>query len=209
MPETQFNHPISKSIVAAFDFDHTLINRDSLLPFLFYTSGWRSTICFLIQLLPDFIKYAIRKKTRQQIKEIILTKFFKGQKIVELEKKGNDYAAQRLDRFVKQDALKRLHWHQQQGHYCVLVSASVDIYLSPWANRHGIDRVISSKLEETAEGLITGKLVGLNCRAKEKVRRLIEELGSKENYQLYVYGDSRGDRELLELADFSFYRRFH
>ncbi len=202
--------PLSRQrVIAAFDFDHTLIDRDSLLPFLFYTSGWISTVSFLIQLLPDFLTYLIKRKTRQQIKEIILTKFFKGRKLLDLKKKGISYANHNIDRFVKAEALERLRWHQKNGHYCVLVSASVDIYLTPWANRQGIDKVISSKLEETSEGLITGKLQGANCWGQEKVRRLIEELGAKENYQLYAYGDSRGDYELLELADFPFYRKFH
>lgn len=205
MPDFSLNSPL---IVAAFDFDNTLIDRDSLLPFLFYTTGSLQSVCGLIQLLPDFIRYSIRNKTRQQIKEIILTHFFKGKNIVELKKKGMDYAGECLDDFVEKDAFERLKWHQHQGHHCVIVSASVDLYLTPWAKRHGIDRVISSKLEVTSDGLITGKLKGLNCWGEEKVRRLIQELGPKENYQLYAYGDSRGDHELLALADFSFYRKF-
>lgn len=35
-----------------------------------------------------------------------------------------------------------------------------------------------------------------------------EYLGPDKEYQLYVYGDSRGDKEVLELADFPFYRKF-
>ena len=38
--------------------------------------------------------------------------------------------------------------------------------------------------------------------------RLRDYLGSTENVQLYVYGDSRGDQEILALADYPFYRKF-
>jgi len=33
-------------------------------------------------------------------------------------------------------------------------------------------------------------------------------LGSRDSYTLYAYGDSRGDKELLSAADFSFYKKF-
>lgn len=194
-------------VIAAFDFDNTLIDRDSLLPFLFYTAGWKTTVSRLFQLLPDFIKYLIRMKTRQQVKEDILTKFFQGKDITRLKQKGDAYAHLKLDQFIQSEALQRLRWHQQQGHECCIISASVDLYLEPWAIRHGITRVISSQLI-IEEGKVTGKLQGLNCWGPEKVRRLIAELGPKETFQLYAYGDSRGDQELLNLADFPYYRKF-
>ena len=46
--------------------------------------------------------------------------------------------------------------------------------------------------------------MGKNCWGTEKVRRLQELVGSKEGYVLYAYGDTRGDRELLEYADHPF-----
>jgi phosphoserine phosphatase len=46
----------------------------------------------------------------------------------------------------------------------------------------------------------------MNCFGPEKVARLTKLLGPKNQYTLYAYGDSRGDRELLELADFKYYR---
>jgi HAD superfamily hydrolase (TIGR01490 family) len=205
----QKKQAINSNVIAAFDFDHTLINRDSLLPFLFFNYSWTSTLGYLLQLLPDFISYAFRKKSRQQIKEAILTKFFKGEKLDDLKEKANSYAAQCIDNFLASDALERLNWHKQQGHRCVIISASIDIYLIPWAKTHGIDRVISSQLEKSDDGSITGKLQGANCWGQEKVRRLLKEFGSKEKFILYAYGDSRGDLELLQLADFPFYRTFN
>lgn len=205
MPDFKLNYP---PVVAAFDFDHTLIDRDSLLPFLFYAVGITRTLCHLAQLTPDFIQYGAGIKTRQQIKESILTHFFKGREISELRKKGQNYAEKRLDAFIKKEAWERLQWHQKQNHHCVIVSASVDLYLIPWAKRYGIETVISSQLEIAANGLITGQLQGKNCWGAEKVRRLIEKFGPRAGYQLYAYGDSRGDKELLECADFGFYRKF-
>lgn len=205
MPEIPLN---ASQIVAAFDFDNTLIDRDSLLPFLFFTSGYAWSLYRLLKLLPHLLRFSVKDLSRQGVKEKILTAFFARQLMTELQKKGELYAEKQLDDYIKPEAIERLHWHQHQGHECVLVSASVDLYLTPWALRHGIKRVISSRLEVTPEGFITGKLQGLNCWGEEKKRRFLEELGPKDQYQLYVYGDSQGDLELLDLADYPFYRKF-
>ncbi|MCW8829046.1 MAG: HAD-IB family hydrolase, partial [Gammaproteobacteria bacterium] len=48
---------------------------------------------------------------------------------------------------------------------------------------------------------------GENCYGAEKIRRLQSLLGERAGYDLYAYGDSRGDRELLALADHAYYKR--
>lgn len=197
-----------KKIIAAFDFDNTLIDRDSLLPFLFYTTGTFATIYRLLMLIPAFLQFCLKRLSRQEIKEKILSTFFKDKNILDLKKQGKIYADTILDRFIKPEALAKLQWHQDQKHDCVLVSASVDLYLTPWAERHGIKSVLASRLEVTPNSLVTGKLVGSNCWGEEKRRRFLKEFGSKENYTLYFYGDSRGDQEMLEFADYPFYRKY-
>jgi len=103
--------------------------------------------------------------------------------------------------------MDRLQWHLEQGHRCIIVSASIDIYLEPWAESFGVHDVICSRLA-SPNGFVTGKLMGANCWGPEKVRRLEEEFGNLEDYNLFAYGDSRGDRELLAAADHPFYRTY-
>jgi HAD superfamily phosphoserine phosphatase-like hydrolase len=88
------------------------------------------------------------------------------------------------------------------------VSASIDLYLRPWAERYGFEEILASTLEVDSKGNVTGKLKGKNCCGVEKTKRLTNYLGPKETYQLYAYGDSLGDQELLALADYPFYRSF-
>lgn len=202
---TSLHHP---SVIAVFDFDHTITNRDSLLPFLFYTTGSLKTYYYLFKLIPYFIGFIIGIIPRQRIKEKILETFFKGWSFIHLQKIGEDYAKQILDEFVKEEAIDRLRWHQQQGHYCLLVSASLEFYLEPWAKEKGFDQVLASRLELNSFGQVTGKLEGLNCWGPEKKRRLFEWLGKEHDYVMYAYGDSRGDKELLEMAAYPFYRKF-
>lgn len=197
------------SSIAVFDFDKTLTRRDCFLPFLFYKNGFWKTLILGISLMPDFVKYAFKRLSRQEIKEKILTCFLRGQLLVEIQALGQQFAEEQLDRYLRPQAIKRLAWHQAKGHRCIIASASVGFYLIPWAKKHGFEEALTSCVETTPDGKITGKLVGLNCWGIEKERRLVEYLDQpKENLLLYVYGDSRGDQEILALADYSFFRTF-
>lgn len=198
---------MTKQTIAAFDFDKTLTRCDTLLPFLlFYAGCWRGCWMLFCE-LPILAAFLCGFAERQQAKERVLTRFFKGRPMKELEKKGEAFASGELDRYVKAEALEKVCWHREQGHKTVLISASLDLYLIPWARAHGFDEVISSRLM-SKEGLATGKLEGANCWGSEKVRRLIERIGPLDGYQLHAYGDSRGDKELLESADYPNYRTF-
>lgn len=200
----------SPDCLAVFDFDHTITDRDSLLPFLFYIQGFWKTIYHLLVLTPDFICYLVGHLSRQEMKEKILTRFIGGRCFTEVQSLGQDYADCQLDNYLKPEAMKRLAWHQSQGHRCLLISASLEFYLKPWAKRHGFEEVLASCLELTSSGYVTGRLQGLNCWGPEKKRRLLAYLGSTQvdRIQLYVYGDSRGDQEILALANYPFYRKF-
>ena len=196
------------SVIAAFDFDHTLINRDSLIPFLISLQGFWKTFFALSCLLPSFLRYLVGNLSRQEIKERILMSSLAGRAYADLEIVGRRYADQQIDDFLKPEAFDRLKWHQSQGHRCLLISASLELYLSPWAKRHGFEAVLASRLELTPEGNVTGNLKGLNCWGAEKVLRLNLYATPNSYDQLYMYGDSRGDAELLSLADHPFYRTF-
>ena len=204
--------PPSKPIIAAFDFDGTITTKDSLLPFLIYTHGYFKTFYKLIKLIPAFLSYAMSGRsvspaTRQQTKEKVLRSFFKETSLSELQEKGKTFASSiELKAIVRPEAEKRIAWHRAQNHRCILISASVDVYLGAWSKLHGFEDLICSALEVTDSNIITGKLLGLNCWGPEKTRRLQLLIGEKKSHILYAYGDSLGDKELLELADYPFYR---
>ncbi|MBA3816722.1 MAG: HAD family hydrolase [Parachlamydiaceae bacterium] len=203
-----FNSAPNKPVIAAFDFDGTITTRDSLLPFLFFSNGRITTLKKLAVLSPVFLKYFTGFNSRQQTKETVLGAFFKTMPLSWLMTLGELFAqSPHLDHLIRPEAKERIKWHLQQGHRCILISASINIYLNPWAKSFGFQDVISSRLKITKEGIVMGDLEGLNCWGPEKVRRLNELLGPRENYTLYAYGDSRGDQELLAAADFPFYRQ--
>lgn len=197
---------MQKDTVAAFDFDGTMTYRDSLLPFFSFVEGHVKTYLKLLLAVPYVLGFLLGIKSRQQVKEFVLSKFFGNMPFEQLKSYSLKYAHQKLPHLVVPEAMQRLQWHLSQGHRCILISANLEVYLEPWAKQNGFHDVIASKLKLNGNGHVTGELIGANCWGPEKCRRLEEILGQKKTYKLYVYGDSRGDKELLRLADYPYYR---
>lgn len=197
-----------KEVVAAFDFDGTITQHDTLLSFLMFTAGKWTATKKLAYLSPQVIGFLLKLVSRQEVKEAVLEHFFKGMPSDQLLEMGTAFANSReLSQLIHPEAMMRLVWHQRQHHRCILVSASIDTYLAPWCNKYGFNDLICSKLQIDQYNHVTGLLDGLNCWGPEKERRLLKLLGPRENFILYAYGDSCGDQELLSIADYPFYRK--
>lgn len=202
------SNPQQKPVVAAFDFDGTITSRDTLLPFLIFSAGTGPAFRKLTKLCPDLLGYVFNIVSRQSIKEKVLKRFFGGMPMSQLCELGEAFArSDILKKLVHRNALKRIEWHRRQKHRCVLISASIDAYLMPWCKILGFDDLVCSKMQVDQYGIVTGNLEGKNCWGPEKSHRIQELLGPKENYTLYVYGDSKGDKELLEMADHPYFRK--
>lgn len=197
-----------RPVIALFDFDGTLTTRDSLIPFLCYLYGYRGLFRILLTTFPQLMGFLCRYTSRQDAKEALLTAAFKGCSPLELQPKAEKYAQTSLEKLVKPHALERLTWHQQQGHRCVIVSASISLYLRFWVAHHGAPDLLCSELALDISGAYTGKLAGNNCWGPEKVKRIEALLGPLEKYTLYAYGDSRGDQEMLEIADYPYHAQW-
>lgn len=194
--------------VALFDFDGTLTSRDSLLPFLKMTRG---SLCFglaMLKVFPVLVGYALKLVQNNVAKELLLINTIGGMSSVVLNTFGEEFAQHIIPAMLRKDMQERLIEHQMKGHCCILVSASLDVYLVPWAKLVGFDYCISTSLEVSAEGVVTGRLNGGNCYGDEKVRR-IEQLFSKIGLpsRVYAYGDSDGDVPMIEMADEGYWVR--
>lgn len=187
--------------VAFFDFDGTLTRRDSLLPFLRMVAGTPLFVLRMVLLTPVLAAYAANFLRNDVAKEIVIARFLQGMDMEELRQSGRRFANDRLPLLLRPAGTERLRWHQQQGHACVLVSASVDIYLAPWAHAMGFDDWITSSLATDDVGRFNGRLRGSNCFGEEKVRRIKRWLSGKEVSRCYAYGDSPGDLPMLRMAN--------
>lgn len=197
-----------KPVVAAFDFDGTLTRRDTMFPFLLHVVGWRAFTRHLFMLVPTFVGYGLGLIRNDTAKELVFSRFFAGMSLVDLHKKAEQFAEFAVAKLLRPEAMQRFEWHKEQSHRCIVISASLAIYVQHWAISAGFNDVIATHLDTRKDGSITGNLSGGNCFGGEKVRRLDGLLGSREDYILYAYGDSRGDKELMSFADHPYYRRF-
>lgn len=195
-----------KPVVAAFDFDGTLTYRDTLFPFLMHSAGPARFAGHVLGLIPTLAGYGLGVIPNDIAKQRVLARFFAGTHIDTLRDKAEHFAEHELPGLIRPEAARRFDWHKQQGHRCIVISASLELYVRHWAQQAGFDDVLASRLETMADGRVTGNLMGKNCFGAEKVRRLEELLGARSGYTLYAYGDSRGDKELLSCADHAYFQ---
>jgi phosphatidylglycerophosphatase C len=172
-----------------------------------YTHGVLTVARHALFLSPTLAGYALGLINNGVAKERVFVRCFAGMRFKELQQQGARFASHVLPGLMRDESMQRFAWHKQQGHRCVVISASLELYVRPWADSAGFDDVIATRLETNQNGLTTGKLSGANCFGIEKVNRLRALIGERESYSLYAYGDSRGDRELLSFADYAYYRK--
>jgi phosphatidylglycerophosphatase C len=196
-----------RPVLAVFDFDGTLTKRDSFAPFIRSACGRRTFRRGILKQRRAVIRYLLGRSSNQVIKETLITQYFQGWTIADLEAAATKFAQHDLPPMLNLKAMTQLQWHQQQGHRLIIVSANLELYLQPWAAAHGITDVLGTRIA-IEDGKVTGKLNGASCYGDEKVERLKVLVGDLSNYCLYAYGDSEGDRPLLEIADLPFYRSF-
>ena len=186
--------------VAAFDVDNTLTVRDCVVPFMKSVGGVSRLSKVLFSDLGTTFQ-SIRRRDRDSLKMKFVEGIFAGKDSREVESLGIQFASKVADKWLRSDVATRMRWHQEQGHVVILVSASLGAYLHPLGDLLEVDAVLCTELEEK-DGLLTGKLVGQNCRGKEKASRVqkwCQDSGIATEDLVYAYGDSSGDTELLEL----------
>ena len=184
---------------AAFDFDGTMTRRDTLVPFLVTVAGRSAVARALAAESPRLALAAAGRADRDVVKERLLTRVLTGYSHADVEAAGHTYGVALTRSAVTDGARDRIAWHRREGHEVVIVSASLDVYLAEVARSLGVAHVLSTGLDVDDGGLCTGRLRGANCRGAEKATRL-RALLDGEDVELWAYGNSAGDDEMLSLA---------
>ena len=201
------NRLTSKPVLAAFDFDGTLTYRDSFTLFLKTELGFARYSAGLRRLSIPTFKHLTGFRTRDQLKEDLIRHFLTGFSVAELVDRSDYFCSKIWPRLMRPNALKEVEHQLQVGATVTLCSASPEIVLRPFAKRLGVS-LIATRLEEH-DGVLTGGLQGKNCRQAEKVARLAEVHGDLSLLHLRGWGDTAGDKQMLEAAQERYYRWFH
>jgi phosphatidylglycerophosphatase C len=193
-----------RDVVAAFDFDGTLSDRDNVVPFLRRVAGSTATAQAFAATIARLSRQGRTSWTRDDVKADLVERLFGGREATAVETSARGFAADVVGRHLRAEAVELADWHRTQGHRLVIVSASFAVYLRPIAQRLRFDAVLATELEVGTDGLLTGRLDGANVRGTEKARRLDAWLdatfGGRPAF-VWAYGDSSGDRELWARAD--------
>jgi phosphatidylglycerophosphatase C len=193
---------VGKAAIAFFDFDGTLTRGDSLLPFMRQVRGSFGCLVDLLKVSPWLLGYLSGIVSNNRAKQALLTQAFGGMHIERLREHGHQFARQGIERMLRTDTMALVRQHQAHGHGCVVVSASLDVYLEPWSQAAGFDYCIASSLQADANHIVTGFLHHGNCYGVEKVRRINSLLADTGRPScLYAYGNSKGDIPMLAMVD--------
>ncbi len=185
--------------VVAFDFDGTLTYRDSFIAFMAWRAGRLGFATGLALSAPAFLAYGLHRD-RGRLKAAVARRLLGRVKRDRLEEEARRFAAERFDALIRPDALECWRDWRGRGARLYIVTASPDALVAPFAQRLGADGLIATRLAFDAEGRFAGALDGANCRGEEKVARLRGALGPDLHLEA-AYGDTRGDREMLALAE--------
>ena len=194
------------TVLVLFDFDGTITTRDSLADFIQYATGRFTYYLGLLALSPMLAFYKLNLIPNHIAKQKLIAHYFKGWDADHFKKLADRYSLEQIDRITRPKALEKIRWHQEQGHKVVIVSASMECWLKGWCEKNNLD-LIATRLE-VRDSKLTGKFATRNCHGIEKANRVREAYDPSLCDHIYAYGDSRGDQELLALADESFYKPF-
>jgi phosphatidylglycerophosphatase C len=192
--------------IVAFDFDGTLTTHDSFTAFLAWKAEPFRYFAGLVGLLPHILAYVFHRD-RGRLKAAAAAAFLGGEPIAALEAEAEDFAMNKAQGMFRPDALQVWRHWRAQGALLVIVTASPETLVHPFARRLGADRLIGTRLALDERGRVTGRFATPNCRGPEKVARLKQVFGDDVRLAA-AYGDTSGDREMLRLAEVKGYRVF-
>lgn len=176
-------------MIAVFDFDRTLINKDSL--FGFYKIMDAENRFFTLKryiLLMAAVAYKLKLFSNTQLKKIGVLLFLKGKSKHEIDLRCAEYAKSLLLNDIYNSAFCTL---KDKGLDCIVVSAGYLEYLCHVLPK---EKVYGSSLKYAG-----GKVVGVqeNLYSKNKVDKL-HKLGMERCEVLFT--DSFADKPLMDIA---------
>ena len=195
-----------KRVIAFFDFDGTVTRKDTLLEFIKFSRGsLRFYLGFLIN-SPILIAYKIGIISNQTAKEWMLRYFFSGKRLESFQQQCDLFAVQVLPSLLRSKAINEINKLREFGADVVIVSASAENWIKRWTDSLNL-QLLATKLV-TKNEKITGRIDGKNCHGHEKVSRIKEKFNLADYSDIYCYGDTAGDKPMLDLGSIRFYKPF-
>ncbi|CAK6696920.1 HAD-IB family phosphatase [Synechococcus sp. CBW1107] len=198
------------TLLAAFDCDGTLIRGDATRSFLLLLRGPVGLGCDLISLAPQLLAWRLGRLSTAALKQALIDRALQVTPVARRRVVLQHQLPASLRQQLRPQAMARLRWHQQQGHRCLIITASPEPLVQSLASHLALEWIATG----CTDPLLVSpgrpfQLTTPNCKGPEKITRLRQYLGRlPDPDQLEAYGDSGGDRELLQASGSPHYRSF-
>jgi len=186
--------------IAAFDFDGTLTNKDTLIAFIKHTHKPVGRALNFLLVSPFLLLYKAGLMNNGKAKQKLFSVFYKNWAIEKFEYYCETFKPV-IDNHIRYAVYQKMKNHIYCRHNVLVVSASIENWIIPWAKKEGIETVIATKIAVSPQGVLTGHFLTPNCFGKEKERRILQMFPERAGYTMIAYGDSKGDTEMLAMAD--------
>jgi len=188
--------------LALFDFDGTITKKDMFTGFIHFSTSIKRVFFAKILLFPWIVFYKLGWYPAYKLRALVAFFAFKGKMNKQMNDKGAYFAQHVIPKYLREYAMERIRWHQHNGDEIVVVSASLDLYLKHWCEKHNL-ALICTELEVKKEKL-TGHFVAGDCSSAAKAQKISAQFILDNYDKIYAYGDTKEDFAMLALADKKF-----
>lgn len=193
--------------VYVFDFDGTLTDTDTLLLFIKYVFGRRKYILTMLLFSPLIVLMLMGVYPNWKLKQNLFAYLFKGMKLSDFDDLCHDFMVNNIG-IMRPKGMETIRKAIEDGVKVMVVSASIENWVRPFFNEFGNKVIVTGTRIESKNGIITGNFLTKNCYGEEKVKRIQRVFPFRKTYHLTVFGDSDGDRKMMEYADASYFKPF-
>lgn len=172
-------------MINIYDFDKTIYNGDSSIDFLEYSlkKHFYLVMKSIIKTIPILSKYTLKKCEFKEVKQMLYSYIKDIENLDEF-----------IDGFVEKNICKIKKWYKKrQKENDLIISASYELWIIPFCKKIGIRNVLGTKVN-----IKTGKIIGENCKGKEKIKRFNKAYKNQKVEN--AYSDSKSDIPMFEIA---------
>jgi len=190
---------MSRSTVAFFDLDYTLLDTSSGLTYVWQALRQRRLPIWVVAHIG--LLYQTKQLSFAEAHSRLIPYIGRHGK-AEAEQFFNSWIPTALFPHLTPLAKQKVAWHHQQGHQVVIVSASIEEIVRPIANHLDDGLAYLCTHLAVVDDRYTGELAGPACYGEGKVY-WVEQWCAQQNLTLnalesYFYTDSSSDMPLLE-----------
>ena len=185
--------------LALFDFDGTITTKEMFTDFIHFSISKKRALCGRVLLFPWILLYKLGWYPAYKLRALVAFYAFKGEDYKKINALGASYAENVIPQYLRDHAVAKIRWHQDNGDKVVVVSASLDMYLRHWCTAHNVSLICS--VLEVKKLTLSGRFIAGDCSSEAKAQKILAQFTLNDFDKVYAYGDTEEDLAMLALAD--------